>query len=170
MQFNCHCPIFSPGKNDKNLLSQGDPSHDAATQSSAFKPSFCPPFVEVVKRTTCRNAERQTLKSAQLMASKGSANTAKIRPSKPSSSSCANAGRGDAMIAEKAPKAACSDRSCAETIPFSVMGVLPTAGTKADAVSHKFKCCHTSATAAAATRAYAKGDRWRAMLLGTRFV
>merc|ERR1719468_220830 len=169
MQFNFNCPIFSPGKNDKNLLSQGDPSHDAATQSSAFKPSFCPPFVEVVKRTTCRNAERQTLKSAQLMASNGSANTAKIRPSKPSSSSCASAGSGDDMIAESAPNDACSDSSGTATIPLSLVGVLPTAGTKAVVVSSRFSC-HISATAAAATMTDAKGDRWRAMLVRIRVV
>merc|ERR1719468_1231092 len=115
MQFNFNCPIFSPGKNDKNLLSQGDPSHDAATQSSAFNPSFWPPFVEVVKRTTCRNTERQTLKSAQVMASRGSARTAKMRPSKPSSS-CASAGKGDAINAEKAPIAARCDSSLGGTL------------------------------------------------------
>merc|ERR1719493_643836 len=53
------------------------------------------------------------------MASRGSAKMDKTRPSKPSSSpsSCAKAGKGDAINAETAPIAACSASFLFESLP-----------------------------------------------------
>merc|ERR1719277_277172 len=63
-------------------------------QSCFLRPAFEEPLVEAPRRLTWRKATRYTLKRAHEIADSGNARTARMRRSKPSSSSSANAATG----------------------------------------------------------------------------